>query len=95
MIDAFKSRHIILPKIDIFISQEGNNLKIKFKDNAGGIKVEPIKSIFDPFVSHSTKESTGLGLYMSKKIIEDKFCGTIDAINEGDGAVFVIKLKIA
>ena len=94
MIDAFKSRHILMPKIDIFISKDINNLKIKFHDNAGGIKVEPIKSIFDPFVSHSTKESTGLGLYMAKKIIEDKFCGTIDARNEGDGAVFVIKLKI-
>lgn len=94
MIDAFSMRGISRPKIDIVISKDGDKLKIKIKDNAGGILVEPIRSIFDPFVTHSMKKSTGIGLYMAKKIIEDKFNGTIDAANEDDGAIFMVVLNI-
>ena len=95
MIDVFKSRCISCPKIDILIFQENDNLKIKIQDNGGGIKVEPIKLIFDPFVTHSIKSSTGLGLYMAKKIIEDKFNGSIYAENVEEGAIFTVTLNIA
>ena len=92
IIDIIKLRTINNPYIKIKLQDTQKHIILTITDNANGIKVEPIEDIFKPFTSRKTTPSTGIGLYMSKLVIEDKFKGEISAKNVNDGAEFTIKL---
>jgi len=90
--DALIVKNIKNPKI--VISTDGDTLIIS--DNAGGISEDIINSVFDPYFSTKLeKDGSGLGLYMSKTIIEKHCGGEISVHNDSKGAVFEIKLPIA
>jgi signal transduction histidine kinase len=75
----------------IYITVDGKQLKIC--DNGGGVPEEIIEDIFDPYFStKDEKTGTGLGLYMSKTIIEEHCGGKIYVENTPDGACFTIEL---
>jgi signal transduction histidine kinase len=89
--DALLKKDIKNPKI--YIQSIENRLIIK--DNAGGIPEEIIEKIFDPYFStKETKVGTGLGLYMSKIVIEEHCGGKLTAKNSEKGAVFEIELPM-
>lgn len=68
--------------IYIFSKKEKENISISFQDNAGGIKKELLAHIFENhFTTKEQEDGTGIGLYMSKLII-DKINGEIKASNE-------------
>lgn len=89
--------------IIINIYTDKNYLYIKIKDNGGGIKDNIKEKIFEPYFTtkHQT-QGTGLGLYMSKQILENNLNGTLTCSNDmffykGNkykGALFSIKIPL-
>jgi len=68
---------------------------IKVSDNGGGIPRDALNRIFEPyFTTKDPAKGTGLGLYMSKIIIEDHMQGALSAENHGQGAMFTIELPL-
>jgi len=83
-------------KIDLStFKKDKNTAVIKIHDNGGGIDPSHIDKIFDPYFSTKNKKNgTGLGLYMSRIIINEHCEGSLRVVNEFDGATFIIELPI-
>jgi PAS domain S-box-containing protein len=91
--DAFTERVVENPRINIKAFADGDNTVVTITDNAGGVPDLSIESIFD--LNFTTKESsggTGIGLYMSKNIIEKNMGGRLSVCNVEQGAQFRIEL---
>ena len=85
-----KKRKIGYINIEVTRSEEKNAL-ITISDNGGGISDDIIEKIFDPYFTTKFKsQGTGIGLYMSKMIIDKSMLGKLDAKNSDEGAVFKI-----
>ena len=81
-------------KITISLESDETNVRLIIQDNGGGIKIEPLERIFEPYVSTKEQnEGTGIGLYMAKLIIEKSMRGKLEAKNENGGAIFTIELE--
>ena len=80
-------------KIDISISQNNSTIQIIIKDSGKGIDKELIADIFKPGVTTKTR-GWGLGLSLSKRIIEDYHKGKLFLLdsNPSDGTSFAIFL---
>jgi len=92
--DVLKQREIENPKIHLSVKMEDKHVIICVSDNAGGVEDEHLDLIFEPYFT--TKESlkgTGLGLYMSKMIIEKNMGGELSVENTKNGALFKIVLQ--
>ena len=94
--DAFLVKRAHNRYVDIHIARfDGQTLVVTVRDNAGGINTEILDKIFEPyFTTKQPSLGTGLGLYMSKMIVENSMHGRIEACNAGDGACFDIKVPI-
>jgi len=80
--------------ITIDIVEVEDMIKIEISDNAGGIKKEIIDRVCEPyFTTKFESQGTGIGLYMSKIIIEKSLKGSLKLENKGDGVVTTIKIK--
>ena len=91
---ALMHNNISKPLIIMEAKVVNSEVILHIADNAGGIKTEPIDRIFEPyFTTKDTSSGTGIGLYMSKLIIEKNMGGKLKAKNEKDGAVFTIEIK--
>ena len=92
--DALIEHKVPEKQIHIEIRYEQKRTVITVQDNAGGIPNEIIHNVFDPYFSTKLhKNGTGLGLYMSKNIIEQHMMGGLSVNNEADGAKFTIILN--
>jgi signal transduction histidine kinase len=92
--DAF-SEHITgdARLINITASTESDKAVVTITDNAGGIPEEIIHQIFDAyFTTKGPAKGTGVGLYMSKAIIDQNMNGRLTVRNTGDGAEFTIEI---
>ncbi len=91
-IDVLKN--IKNPKIKINILSNSAEVNICILDNGGGIKLKNIKKIFEPYFS-TKEEGTGIGLYLSKMIIEESFAGKILVENKKEGVLFSLFIEKA
>jgi hypothetical protein len=80
-------------KIVIAISSDTGRTVVTVRDNGGGIPEDIIGRVFDPYFTTKSRDTgTGIGLYMTKSIIEGNMGGRITVGNVDDGAEFRIEL---
>jgi len=100
--DALCEKQIENKKIIIIVKETFKNVIINVIDNAGGIKSDIMEKVFDPYFTTKHKSvGTGIGLYMSKQMVEKHMTGKIYCKNiqykMGNGslsncAMFIIKI---
>jgi len=90
--DNFIEKNIKDPKIWIKTYDLEDMIVVDIIDNGGGIKENNLDEIFEAYYSTKGKNGTGLGLYMSKIIIEEHHNGKLTVENEDDGISFTIKI---
>ena len=73
--------------------EENGRAVVTITDNAGGIKADILGKIFEPyFTTKDLGKGTGVGLFMSKTIIEKNMGGRLSVRNTGDGAELRIEV---
>jgi len=93
--DVLVERGIAEPVVFVECRCEDGRNVIKVRDNAGGIPQAILDKIFDPYFTTKFKsQGTGLGLYMSKMIIENIMRGKLFVYNTPEGAEFSIELPV-
>jgi len=91
--DILAERGIAAPKIVISAFRDRNSTVVTVADNGGGIPEEVMGKIFDPyFTTKGPQLGTGIGLFMSKSIIERNMGGRLMVRNSADGAEFRIEV---
>jgi C4-dicarboxylate-specific signal transduction histidine kinase len=91
--DVLVERKVAGPRIGISISRTEDRSVVTITDNGGGISTDVMPKIFDPYFTTKEKmQGTGIGLYMSKMIIEQNMGGSLTAQNVEGGVAFRIEV---
>ena len=89
--DAYQEHPAEKREIEIGVNQDEQNVYIDVLDHAGGIPEAVIDKIFNPyFTTKEQGKGTGIGLYMSRRMVDEILGGTITVENHKDGARFSI-----
>lgn len=81
-------------EIIVTVEREETCAVVRIADTGGGIPEDVLPKVFDPYFTTKEKGS-GIGLYMTRIIIEDHMNGSIEARNTGQGAEFVVRCPLA
>lgn len=73
-------------------SPDRHAVAVRIQDSGGGIPADMLPQIFNPFFT-TKRHGTGLGLAIVNRILQNHN-GTIEAVNEGGGAVFTVTLPL-
>ncbi|WP_024953620.1 response regulator [Sulfurospirillum arcachonense] len=94
-IDILEEKEITKPFVKLELVKDNGLMIISIEDNAGGIPEDIVPNIFDEyFTTKSDDKGTGLGLYMSKKIVCESLNGDLEVSNTLNGAKFFIKIPL-
>ena len=92
--DNFKTKDTENKTLDISTYDNNSEVIVNIIDNGGGIDADILPNIFDPYFSTKhEKNGTGLGLYMSKIIVEEHHNGKLEVKNIKNGVCFKIILQ--
>ncbi len=89
--DVLIQRDVKEPKIELNLQIKENKSILSVLDNGGGINNNDIERVFEPYFTTKDK-SSGIGLYMSKIIVESHFKGEINILNTSKGACFSVEV---
>ena len=89
--DILIERNIQNPQIKIYL-EKNEKISLCIEDNANGINDDIIEKIFEPYFTTKFDYGTGIGLYMTQLIIEEKMNGSIHVENINKGAKFSITI---
>jgi len=92
--EAIQSSGTLPGLITITLEQQGETGVVKIRDTGGGIPDTVLDKIFEPYFSTKSM-GTGIGLYMSKMIIERNMDGAISAQTVDGGAEFIVSIPLA
>lgn len=93
--DVFEEKQTQEPWIRLELLQQGQKILLSVEDNAGGIPKKVLPRLFTKyFTTKDEHKGTGLGLHMSKEIIEKSFGGKLYVQNTENGAKFIIELNL-
>ena len=88
--DVLIEKKIKKPKIIIEIKDDEKNIICQIKDNGGGIEEKNLNRVFEPYFTTKEEHGTGIGLYISKEIIQKHMKGSLFVRNIENGAMFTI-----
>lgn len=91
--DAILSRGIQGGRVVLRVDQLGDEARLEVTDNGGGIPEDVLPKVFDPYFT-TREKGTGIGLYMSKMIIEKNMDGRIEVGNTDQGARIVVVIPV-
>ena len=92
--DAVVENKVKNPTLKIEISENEMQVFIRIQDNAGGVSSEVLEKMYDPyFTTKFESQGTGIGLYMSKMIIENSMKGSLLSENSEDGLLTIITIE--
>lgn len=93
--EALIEKNISSKKVFVSIKKDKDFAYVSIVDNAGGVSSDVINNIFEPyFTTKKYKKASGLGLFISKIIIEENMQGKLEFENASEGAKFVVKIPI-
>lgn len=93
--DALIEKNITPKKVFVSIKKDKEFGYVFILDNAGGVSSNIIDTIFEPyFTTKSHRKASGLGLFISKIIIEENMQGKLEFENASEGAKFIIKIPL-
>ena len=82
-------------RVEIAVEKTPERLVVSIADNGGGIPDDVMDRIFDPyFTTKGGEQGSGIGLYMSRIIMERYMDGSVSAENVTGGAKFEIALRL-
>ena len=81
-------------QVSIDVKENKHNITIAISDNGGGIPEEILERLGEPYLTTKEKNGTGLGIYISKMILEKHMQGSLEWKNMKQGACFTINLKL-
>lgn len=87
--DAILAQGVRNGMVEINIACRDRQACVSIRDNGGGIPQDIVGRIFDPYFT-TRQQGSGVGLYMSKMMIENNMAGTITVHNTPEGAAFLI-----
>jgi len=90
--DVLVERNVQAPQVLITVDAEEGRAVVTISDNAGGIPDNVVDKIFTPYFTTKGPSGTGVGLFMSKNIIENNMGGVLTVRNIEEGAEFRIVL---
>lgn len=94
--DAIIARHEAAGRIRVLVAATAHNsLQVSVTDNGGGIPRQLLATLFDPYVTSKFRaQGVGLGLFVVRQTIEQRFNGTVTARNTENGAELLIELPL-
>jgi len=94
--DAIVGNKIEKPQVIVDLLHRDEKIEIRVKDNGGGIDDDIMDRIFEPYFTTKFKsDGTGVGLYMSKMIIEDSIGGELVLENADAGVLATLILSLS